>query len=101
SEFSGDLGLGFVRFGGGSSARLSRTPLPLEDEWLQPGRRPVVAELFWRTHSRTTMLSLRRKRSEVSLTNNADRAFEAGQWRRAADSTAGSSTATRIICRSG
>ena len=31
------------------------------------------------------MLSLRRKRSEVSLTNNADRAFEAGQWRRAAD----------------
>src|SRR5437762_7021906 len=31
------------------------------------------------------MLSLRRKRSEISLMNNADRAFEAGQWRRAAD----------------
>ena len=31
------------------------------------------------------MLGLRRKRSEISLTNNADRAFEAGQWRRAAD----------------
>ncbi len=65
--------------------RLRRASLPLKDEWLQRGRRPVVAQLFWRTHSRTTMLSLRRKRSEISLTNNADRAFEAGQWRRAAD----------------
>jgi len=31
------------------------------------------------------MLSLRRRRSELSLTDNADREFEAGQWRRAAD----------------
>ena len=31
------------------------------------------------------MLSLRRKRSEISLRNIADRAFEAGQWRRASD----------------
>jgi Flp pilus assembly protein TadD len=46
----------------------------------------LVAELLWRTHSRTTpMLSLRRKRSELLLANNAARAFEAGQWRRAAD----------------
>ena len=65
--------------------RLRWTSLPLKDEWLQRGRRSLVAQLFWRTHSRTTMLSLRRKRSEISLTNNADRAFEAGQWRRAAD----------------
>ena len=65
--------------------RLRRTSLPLKDEWLQRGRRSLVAQLFWRTHSRTTMLSLRRKRSELSHTKNADRAFEAAQWRRAAD----------------